>query len=147
MIVLISFLFSLSLFVSLSQYNKSVDVFSYGLVLLEIAVGKADFVKLSGMDRTSYVSGKRPGISSELRETLPEVCVLIEEAWHEDPTERPEFVTIEPRLAALCPAELPAVEYAFAVRVHVPSPDDAAFPSLLRVRSAALSAPRIDAPP
>ncbi len=79
-----------------AQYNKSVDVFSFPLVLLELAVGDASYVsnQFQGKLGLGYVLGRRPEIPPSLREELPYLAKLVETCWSEDPSARFDFNTI-----------------------------------------------------
>ena len=60
-----------------------VGAITFALVLLEIAMGRGNFVLRSGMHRESYANGDRPAFPQELKDTMPNVCNLVEEAWHD----------------------------------------------------------------
>ena len=85
-------------------YNKSVDVFAFSLVLLEIVLSNAGWVK-KHISKLSYMQGIRPYITAELNDLYPELVAIITEGWDHDPALRPEFLTIEPRVAALEPSD------------------------------------------
>ena len=81
--------------------NKSVDTFSFALLLLEIVVGDALYVKSHWPGRFAFVKGWRPPFPPALAEEQPELVALIEQCWAQDPSSRPDFNSIEARLAAL----------------------------------------------
>ena len=56
------------------RYNKSVDVFAYALILLEIALSNAGYVKKLIASKYAYVEGWRPPIPSYLEDEQPKLA-------------------------------------------------------------------------
>ena len=82
------------------RYNRSVDVFSFALVLLEVAVGDLVTVrkqfKAAGIDTST--TGWTPNIPEAVSLDLPDVADLFEECFASDYRVRPNFVEVEFRL-------------------------------------------------
>lgn len=74
------------------EYNEAVDVFSFGGILYELAVGKAPFSGLKRAEIEEKIgNGDRPlfpeNVPTDLRD-------LIEKCWSQDPSKRPTFSEI-----------------------------------------------------
>ena len=83
-----------------SGYRASADVYSYGIVMWEIASRQEPWVELSGsfiMDQLleRLVRGIRPNI---LKEWQKEYAKLMTEGWSTDPLAHPSFSAIVQRL-------------------------------------------------
>ncbi|EFJ09171.1 hypothetical protein SELMODRAFT_130298 [Selaginella moellendorffii] len=82
------------------KYDKSVDVFSFGMILYEMFEGNAPFFHMEPYSAASTVAdGERPsfkakGYTAEMKE-------LIENCWQDSPALRPSFPTIIERLERL----------------------------------------------
>ena len=81
-----------------SNYGVKADVYSFGMLMYEIVVGKTPF--------GDYKSGSaivRDVVKKNARPTLPtprlNIYELIESCWAKNPNERPDFNTIVPMLA------------------------------------------------
>lgn len=78
---------------SRSEYNGTVDVYAYGVVLYELLTNETYFEKLA-KDRIEFINvvinGKRPNISKDIR-FKPFFRKLISECWNKDPKVRPFF--------------------------------------------------------
>jgi len=74
-------------------YNKSVDVYAFGVLLWEIFAQEIPF---SGYDidgiRSAVGRGDRPRIPTV--DTPQDIRKLMAECWHQSPAERPEFGSI-----------------------------------------------------
>ena len=86
------------------RYNKSVDVFAYALILLEIVLSNARWTR-KGFTKFAYAQGWRPTIPQDVHRDWPELADLVKRGWQQDPSKRPEFSSIEPRILALKPDE------------------------------------------
>jgi WNK lysine deficient protein kinase len=73
-----------------TQYNEKVDIYSFGLILYEIVVGKPVFDPSLSMAQLyrKAVSGERPVIP---RTVVSSVKSLIERCWAVRPVSRPSF--------------------------------------------------------
>ncbi len=96
-------------------YNEKVDVYSFGLTLLEIAVGDCTYVKKHwGGGLHCVVSeangglGWRPPVPDELLVAQPSLALLYEDCVLDDFNERPSFMEILTRLES---CEASAAEY------------------------------------
>ena len=83
-----------------SGYGASADVYSYGIVMWEIASRQEPWVELSGnfiMDQllVRLVRGIRPNIGEDWQ---IEYVKLMKECWNTDPQARPSFMAIVQRL-------------------------------------------------
>jgi TPR repeat protein len=83
------------------QYSKFSDVFSFGMILFEMAVGAPAFPDWM----TPLVVAKKL-VTEERRPDIPEwigpgVGALITECWADDPDDRPTFVEIVERLTVM----------------------------------------------
>jgi len=71
-------------------FNKSVDVYAFGILLNEIFAGEIPFL---GLDvpkiRERAVSGERPHVPTY--RVPPRVSKLVARCWHQIPSERPAF--------------------------------------------------------
>ncbi len=93
------------------RYNKSVDVFSFVIVLLVVAVGDAHYVRDHWRHKFAYVEGWRPPIPEEVHKELPSVAELIAAGWDKDPAARPSFLAIMDSLNAIRPSKFRSVKY------------------------------------
>lgn len=74
-------------------YNEKTDVYSFGILLWQMAKDKTPF---KGMNRTDFMNrvvkkGERPKID---KSWTPEFVQLLESCWHQDHTQRPTFEMI-----------------------------------------------------
>lgn len=71
-------------------FNKSVDVYAFGVLLNELFAGEIPFL---GLDvpkiRERAVSGERPHVPTY--KVPPRVIRLVSRCWHHSPSERPAF--------------------------------------------------------
>lgn len=82
------------------SYHQSVDVYSFGILLWQVASGKVpfrDMGKKTYFDRV-VVGGQRPRIDARWPLTFAH---LLRQCWHEDKHARPSFVTIVQELETL----------------------------------------------
>lgn len=86
-------------------FNKSVDVYSFAVLLWEIFTGEIPWAMLTVEEIRERVSaGTRPRIPVGL---IPPQCVrLIEKAWSVDSNQRPEFPDIVDTLIATQDSQL-----------------------------------------
>ncbi len=85
-------------------YNERVDVFSFGLTLLEIAIGDCTYIKMHFRGQACVVSkangglGWRPPVPNEIAVSQPYLALLFEDCVLDDCNERPSFVEVCARL-------------------------------------------------
>ena len=82
------------------RYNEKADVYSYGILLWQMAKDKVPF---KGMNRTEFMSrvarkGERPKVD---KSWSPEFVQLLEACWHVDHEQRPSFEMISHILTRL----------------------------------------------
>lgn len=81
------------------QYNEKVDVYSFGMILWEMIACDVPFSNLTDMQAAMNTSnGMRPAIPPA---TMPLLRDLIQDCWAGEPKERPTFVAVLERLAAI----------------------------------------------
>ena len=85
-------------------YTMACDVYSFGSVLLDIAVGgKLSDVfgsnkRLGGELERSLADGWRPELGVTLNNDFPVIHKLIKACWHQNPDKRPTFKRISAEL-------------------------------------------------
>ncbi|KAG8375865.1 hypothetical protein BUALT_Bualt09G0003500 [Buddleja alternifolia] len=81
-------------------FNRSVDVYSFGLMLYEMMEGSPPFSSKSPDEVAKLIclEGKRPTFKSKSKAFPIEIKELIEECWHPDCVVRPTFSEIIVRL-------------------------------------------------
>ncbi|KAJ8639319.1 hypothetical protein MRB53_016013 [Persea americana] len=81
-------------------FDKSVDAFSFALVLYEMIEGAPPFHPKSAEDVAKMIclEGMRPPIKLKSKSYPPDLKELIEECWNADPEARPTFFEIIRRL-------------------------------------------------
>jgi len=85
---------------SCKPYDKSVDVYSFGLVMYYVVTGKVAFMDDESTDSMitfsqAVLSGKRPEIPSSCN---PRISELIKKCWSGEPSERPSFEVVHETL-------------------------------------------------
>lgn len=82
------------------EFDKSVDVYSFGVMLYEMMEGSPPFSSKSPEEaaRLICLEGKRPAFKSKSKSFPSELKELIEECWHSNRTVRPTFSQIIMRL-------------------------------------------------
>jgi serine/threonine protein kinase len=81
------------------DYNETVDVYSYAMILFYLFVGRPPWPQLPGMEAVKRAAeiGERPTNPRELDARLQN---LLKECWDENSSLRPAFTTITKVLAA-----------------------------------------------
>ena len=67
-------------------------------------MGDANYIHDLGKldkDKFAYVKQWRPAIPNTLLEEQPTLVILMKEMWSADPSDRPDFLSIEPRISEL----------------------------------------------
>ncbi|GFQ03187.1 serine/threonine-protein kinase ht1 [Phtheirospermum japonicum] len=84
------------------EYDTKVDVFSFALILQELIEGRPPFpTKLDHEVPKSYVANERPPFRAPTKSYAHGLRELIEGCWSENPSHRPTFKQIIPRLEAI----------------------------------------------
>lgn len=85
-------------------YNKSVDVYSFGVIFWQILSGSMPFKSMSkkGYMEKVVVGGQRPKVDVNWS---PRLKTLLESCWLEDKNQRPDFSVILDELNALIQEE------------------------------------------
>ena len=87
-----------------TAYSERVDVFSFGLTLLEVVLGDCTYIKKRFKGRSCYISkakggkGWRPPVPEALQEAQPVLVYLVGDCVLDDFSERPTFLEIVDRL-------------------------------------------------
>ena len=81
------------------DYDETVDVYSYAMILFYLFVGRPPWAHLSGLDavRRAAEEGDRPNIPRDLDARL---ASLMKECWDDNPKARPPFSRIITELSA-----------------------------------------------
>ena len=91
--------------------NESADTFSFGLVLLCLAVGNIAYLQTRGrlVTTSSYALGWRPPIPDVVSDGCADLAALIAKMWDGDFRKRPSLKLVVSRLEASAAASLDAV--------------------------------------
>jgi serine/threonine protein kinase len=81
------------------EYNETVDIYSYAMILFYLLVGRPPWPSLPGMEAVKRAAelGDRPNISRDLDVRLQN---LLKECWDENSSSRPPFTEITKKLTA-----------------------------------------------
>ena len=82
-----------------SHYNEKLDIFSLGVLMLEVATQQPPRVRLVGIGRDKEIVRRREDLSN-LEENHP-LKPLILSCLEDDPKERPDIVTVHTQLQAI----------------------------------------------
>ena len=75
-----------------SEYNEKIDVFSFGMILYELATGERPYSDLKSDQVIHQIKNqKRPIINQRIPK---KAAKLIEECWDDNPSKRPSFESI-----------------------------------------------------
>lgn len=89
------------------DYTPAVDVYSYGLVLYELATRELPWLEIDTDDpaesfrllNTALQTGRRPIIPPKIVEEFPRFVAVMQKCWAGDPADRPTFSHVAPALA------------------------------------------------
>ena len=82
-----------------SRYNKKLDIFSLGVLMLEVATQQPPRVRLVGIGRDKEIVRRREDLS-KLEEDHP-LKPLILSCLEDDPKQRPDIVTVHTQLPSI----------------------------------------------
>lgn len=91
------------LFVGGTKYGSEVDVWSFGMVMWELATRKVPwddeidtkvYIKFYGQLADALEAGKRPRVDVEVAQNNPGFVALLKECWAQKPESRPEFPAV-----------------------------------------------------
>jgi serine/threonine protein kinase len=94
-----------------TSYDPPVDVYSFGIILWELATRERPWSELDGLDYFEFksaladalLSGRRPQLPDGFDSEHPAFSSLMRSAWATDPADRPAFVTLVFSLKLLAP--------------------------------------------
>lgn len=97
-----------------TAYSAAVDVYSFGVIMFEIATRESPWQELEACDDTELFrelnkalqDGRRPTIPPEIVQSQPVYVELLRQSWAGDPADRPTFPELSQALADLVRAEL-----------------------------------------
>jgi hypothetical protein len=82
-------------------YDTSIDAYSFGIVLFEVAARELPFKEVGSWDISPAVAaGQRPKLP-EGTGCPPELCRLMRRCWRQDPLGRPSFAEIRKELEVI----------------------------------------------
>jgi serine/threonine protein kinase len=96
---------------AVSSYGPAVDVYSYGIIMWELATRSRPWAEL---DDSSYIAfrealgealmaGRRPALPDDIDAQQPIFVKVMRKAWATDPSERPSFSHIVFSLEMIVP--------------------------------------------
>ncbi|KAK7247286.1 hypothetical protein RIF29_42167 [Crotalaria pallida] len=82
------------------EFDKSVDAYSFALIVYEMIEGTQPFTPKSSEEAAKLMclEGKRPPLKNKTKHYPPDLKELIEDCWHSEPLVRPPFSQIIARL-------------------------------------------------
>ena len=82
-----------------SHYNEKLDIFSLGVLMLEVATQQPPRVRLVGIGRDKEIARRREDLS--ILEEVHPLKPLILSCLEDDPKQRPDIVTVHTQLQAI----------------------------------------------
>ena len=100
-----------------SHYNEKLDMFSLGVLMLEVATQQAPHMDLVGIGTTPELQRRREDLS-KLDEDHP-LRPLILSCLNDDPRKRPDIVTVHTQLLAIVEGfEVLVMMYLYHFKMH-----------------------------
>ena len=101
------------LFVGGTKYGPEVDVYSFGVIMWELAtrklpwqdeIAETQYILFFAALYKAFESGERPQVPCEVAEARPEFVALMRKCWATDPATRPTAIAVVRRFRSLAEA-------------------------------------------
>ena len=95
------------LFVGGTKYGPEVDIYSFGMIMWELAtrkvpwaeeIAETQYIHFFGALSKALEDGDRPGVPAEVVQVAPEFVALMQECWATDAAARPAAAAVAARL-------------------------------------------------
>ncbi|XP_072022457.1 cyclic GMP-binding protein C-like [Amphiura filiformis] len=83
--------------------RPSRDIFGFGISMYEFVTGQSPWPTFVNPDiiQALVISGKRPNVAAVTSDTPPEVVIMMQRCWHQDPESRPTSLDIQQSFSEL----------------------------------------------